>query len=119
MKKVAALLLLLLATVSLAHTRPWRSATVIGATETNVSGPLIRETSTMHYTVETDDMVLSLDYSYHPNTKEASPDQRGKNAPPSLAVNLPTKIAIEGRHAYILDSSGVEVKMHIVKKLKR
>jgi hypothetical protein len=119
MKKLAALLLLLLATACFAHTRQWRAATVIGATETNVSGPLIRETSTMHYTVETEDMVLSLDYSYHPTTKEASPDQRGKNAPPSLAVNLPTKIAIEGRHAYILDSTGAEVKMHIVKKLKK
>jgi hypothetical protein len=119
MKRLAALLLLLLATACFAQTRQWRTATVIGATETNVSGPLIRETSTMHYTVETEDMVLSLDYSYHPATKEASPDQRGKNAPPSLAVNLPTKIAIEGRHAYILDSTGAEVKMHIVKKLKK
>jgi hypothetical protein len=119
MKKVAAILLLLFATMCFARTRQWRAATVIGATETNVSGPLIRETSTMHYTVETEDMVLSLDYSYHPNTKEASPDQRGKNAPPSLSVNLPTKVAIEGRHAYILDSAGAEVKMHIVKKLNK
>jgi hypothetical protein len=119
MKKSAVLLLLLVATVCVAHTREWKPAMVIGATETNVSGPLIRETSTMHYTVETEDMVLSLDYSYHPKTKEASPDERGKNAPPSLAVNLPTKVAVEGRHAYLLDSAGKEVKMHITKKVKK
>lgn len=119
MKKSATLLLLLAATVCFAHTRDWKGAMVIGATETNVSGPLIRESSTMHYTVETEEMVLYLDYSYHPSTKEASPDQRGKNAPPSIAVNFPTKIAIEGRHAYILDSAGKEVKMHITKKMRK
>ena len=115
MKKSAGLLILLVATVCFARTRDWKAAAVIGVSESSVSGPLLRSSTTVHYMIETDDMVLLLDYTYHPSAK-ASSDEHSKNSPPSLAVNVTTKIAIEGRHAYILDNTGTEVKMHIVKK---
>lgn len=110
MKKWAVLLLMLVATVSSARTRDWKIATVIGIDEKNVSGPLVRETHTMHYTVETEDMVFLLNYSFHPS---------GNNSAPLLAVNAITKIAVAGRHAYILDNAGAEVKMHIVRKSRK
>jgi hypothetical protein len=122
MKKTAAFLFLLLAPLTFARTRDWKLAAVKGTSETNVSGPLIRETTTIHYTVETDDLILFLEYSYHPSSKASSEDEHSKpdkHSPPRLAVNLPTKIAIEGHHAYILDDTGAEVKMHILKKIKK
>lgn len=113
MKKFGLLLLtMLIATACLAKTRNWKPAAVIGISETALSGPLVRASNILHYTIETDDMVFFLDYSYHP-------DQHSKNSPPGVAVNSVTKIAVEGKHAYILDNSGSEVKMHIVKKMKK
>ena len=119
MKKSPALLLFLFATLCFANTRNWKSASVLSISETNVSGPLVRETSTVHYTVETDDFVLFLDYSYHPKGTAPPTDPHSKNAPPSIAMSVTTKVAIEGHHAYILDTTGSEVKMHIVKKTKK
>jgi hypothetical protein len=111
MKKCAGILLLMVATVNLAWARDWKAATVLSISESNVSGPLVREKHTMHYTVETADMVLLLEYSYHPGSR--------KDGAPSVAVNQNTKIAVGGSHAYILDTTGAEVKMHIVKRAKK
>lgn len=117
MKKLFAFLLLLLAVPSMAWPREWRFAAVKSVSETDVSGRLIRESITMHYTVETEDLILFLEYSFHP--AKSPSDDSGKHSPPQLAINLPTKIAVEGHHAYILDAKGSEVKMHISKKIKK
>jgi hypothetical protein len=110
MKKYTAVLLALAALACIAEARDWKVAVVIGISESNVSGPLIRETHTMHYTVETEEMVLMLEYSFHPSNK---------NSAPGVGVNARTKISIGGRHAYILDNNGKEVKMRIVKKIMK
>jgi hypothetical protein len=47
------------------------------------------------------------------------PDKHGHSGAPDIAVNVQTKIAIEGKHAYIVDVMGREVKLHIVKQTKR
>jgi hypothetical protein len=119
MKKCAGLLLLLFATLCFAKTRDWKDAMVIDATETKVSGPLVNESNIMHYTIETYDTVYILEYSYHPLSSSDSPGQHGKNSAPNMAVNVPTKIAVEGKHAYVLDSTGAEVKMHVLKKSRK
>src|SRR5579863_5378585 len=111
MKKYVALLLCIVGTSSCAWGRDWKPASVISISESNVSGPLVREKHTMHYTVETDDMVLLLEYSYHPAA--------GKEGAPKIALDGVTKIAIGGSHAYLQDITGTEVKMHIVKKTKK
>lgn len=98
---------LLLATASLANTRNWKEARVIDSSETDVSGELHGSKHTMHYTIETEDRLYFLDYTYKPNQH---------STPPTIAVNVMTKIAIEGHHAYVLDSTGKEVKFQIVKK---
>ena len=95
----------------IANARQWKVASILGVSESNVSGPLIRETHTMHYTVETEDMLLLLEYSFHPSA--------GKKGPPSVTVGGMTKIDVGGRHAYLMDTNGNEVKMHIVKKTKK
>ena len=110
MKKFRFLILLLLvSTASLARTREWKTAKVIDTSETDVSGKVWREKNTLHYTIETDDMIYFLDYTYKPG------EHSGSRAP-DIAVNVLIKIAIEGRHAYILDVTGREVKLHIVRK---
>jgi hypothetical protein len=109
MKKYAAFFLVLLAAASIAQARNWKPVMIIGISEDNVSGKLIREKHTMHYTVETEDMVLQVDYAFHPSS--------GKHgSAPALPVNAVTKISVEGRHVYILDANNDEVKMHIVRK---
>jgi len=100
---------MVVATVSLANTRDWKLARVVDASETDVSGELRGKRNTMHYTIETEDMVYFADYTY-------KPDQHSHNRPPDIAANVLTKIAVEGRHAYVLDVNGKEVKLHIVKK---
>jgi hypothetical protein len=47
------------------------------------------------------------------------PDKHGHSGAPDIAVNVQTKIAIEGKHAYIVDVMGREVKLHIVKQARR
>jgi hypothetical protein len=113
MKKFTLLLFtMLLATASLANTRDWKAARVVDSSETDVSGEARGEKNTMHYTIETDDMLYFVDYAYKPG-------HHGESGPPNIAVNVQTKIAIEGKHAYILDVAGGEVKMRIVKTTKK
>jgi|SRR5579864_207615 len=103
------LLLLLFAAASLANAREWKTAKILDTSETDVSGKMWGEKNTLHYTIETDDMIYFADYSYKPGGHSDS-------HAPNIAVNELTKIAIEGRHAYILDVTGREVKLHIVRK---
>jgi hypothetical protein len=110
MKKFRLLMLLLLvAAASLAKTREWKTAKILDTSETDVSGKMWRDKNTLHYTIETDDMIYFVEYSYKPG-------EHGDSHAPNIAVTELTKIAIEGRHAYILDVSGKEVKLHIVRK---
>jgi hypothetical protein len=109
MKKFRLLLLLLVAGASVAKTREWKTAKILDTSETDVSGKMWREKNTLHYTIETDDMIYFVDYSYKPG-------EHSDSHAPNIAVTELTKIAIEGRHAYILDVAGKEVKLHIVRK---
>jgi hypothetical protein len=110
MKKFGLLMLLVLvAAASLAKTREWKTAKILDTSETDVSGKMWGEKNTLHYTIETDDTIFFVDYSYKPG-------QHSDSHAPNIAVNELTKIAIEGRHAYILDVTGREVKLHIVRK---
>ena len=113
MKKLMLLMLTtLIATVSLAKTREWKIGTIVITSETDVSWPLWGEKNTIHYTIETNDMIYFVDYTYKPG-------QHSNSRGPNIALNVPTKIAIEGKHAYILDVTGREVKLHIVRKTSR
>jgi hypothetical protein len=113
MKKLRLLMLtLLVATSSLAKTRDWKSAKIEAASETDVSWKLFGEKNTIHYTIETEDMVYFADYTYTPGPHS---DSHARDIP----VNEITKIAIEGRHAYVLDVNGKEVKLHIVRKTRK
>lgn len=118
-KKFATVLLLLLLATGFAFAKNWQPATIIGVSDTTVTSPMMHEPKVvMHYTVMTTDWTLFLDYTYHRPTKSDEPDVPGKNSPPSVPVGEPTKISIEGHHAYFLDASGKEVKMQIKKKTK-
>ena len=113
MKKFRLLVLTMaLAAASLANAREWKTARVVNSSETDVSGKLSGEKNTIHYTIETEDMIYFADYSYKPG-------QHSNDHAPNLAVTELTKIAVEGRHAYILDVAGKEVKMHITKKTSK
>lgn len=113
MKKLRLLILtLLLATTSQANTREWKTAKIEATSETNVSWKLWGEKTTMHYTIETEDMIYFADYTFKPG-------QHSDSNPPNISVNALTKIAIEGRHAYVLDVAGKEMKLHIVRKTKK
>jgi len=118
-KKFVLIFVCLLAAGGFATAKEWKAATIIGVSQTTVTSPMMHEPRIiMHYTVSTDNLTLFLDYTYHPPTKPNEPEQPGKNSPPSVPLGEPTKIAIEGHHAYFLDASGKEVKMEIKKKLK-
>jgi hypothetical protein len=121
MKRIGLLLLLtmLIATVSFAKTREWKEAKVTDVSETIVSPASWGDTNIRHYTIETDDMIYVLDYAYNPAVKAPWPGQHSKKRAPDVTVNAKTKIAIEGKDAYILDDTGREVKMPIVKKTKK
>ena len=113
MKKLRPLMLVLLfATVSLAKTRDWKPAKIEAASETDVSWKLFGEKNIIHFTIETEDMVYFADYTYTPGPHN---DSHARDIP----VNEITKIAIEGRHAYVLDVNGKEVKLHIVRKTRK
>jgi len=110
MKKLCLLLLsLFFASAFLASDRDWKPARVIDASETDVTGQMHGQSTTMHYTFETESMLYFADFSYKPTT-------HGNSRPPDIAVNVMTKIAVEGKHVYVLDANGKEVKLHIVKK---
>src|SRR5262249_2170967 len=103
-----------------AAAKEWKVATVIGVSETTVTSPMMRRPEIIeHYTVETNDLVLELDYSFHRPTKPDEPDEPGKNRPPQIPLREPTKIAISGHTAHLLDIKGSEVKMHVKKKMKK
>jgi hypothetical protein len=114
MKKLSLLVLalLLVTTTSAAKNRNWKPAKVEVTSETDVSSKLLGDKNTMHYTIETGDMIYFVEYSYNP-------DRHNDTHGPAVAVNELTQIAIEGRHAYVLDVAGKEVKMHISKKIKK
>lgn len=113
MKKLMLLMLtMLIATASLANSREWKTATIALTSENDVSWPLWGEKDILHYTIETSDMIYFVDYTYRPG-------QHNSSHGPNIALNVPTKIAIEGKHAYILDANGREVKLHIVKKTSK
>ena len=113
MKKFSLLMLtVLVATACLAKTRNWKQAKIEATSETDVSWKVWGEKTTMHYTIETDDMIFFADYSYKPG-------QHSDSHAPDIAVNALTKIAIEGKHAYVLDVTGKEVKLQIVRKTKK
>ena len=121
MRKGGALVVLLSVVVWIgtAEARDWQTAVVIGTSETRVSGPMMREPKTIvHYTVETKELLLLCDYTYHPSKKQDEPDEPGKNSPPSIALGERIRLAISGHTAYLVDVHGNEVKMHIKKKSK-
>jgi hypothetical protein len=110
MKKLMLLMLtVLIATASLAKSREWQTGTIALTSENDVSWPLWGEKDTLHYTIETSAMICFVEYTYKPS-------QHNNSHGPNIPLNVPTKIAIEGKHAYILDANGREVKLHIVKK---
>jgi hypothetical protein len=109
MKKLSlALALILVATVCWANTRDWKTARVINSSETQVTGGMKGDTNTLHYTIETDDAIYFVDYAYKPG-------QRGGSGAPDIAQNITTKIAVEGKTAYIVDVNGREVKLRVTK----
>jgi hypothetical protein len=99
--------------------KDWKTATIIDASQTTVTSPMLRQPKIiMHYTVLTEAYTLHLDYTYHPPTRPDEPNEPGINSPPAVPLGDPTKIAISGHHAYVLDVNGKEVKMEIKKKMK-
>ena len=112
MKKLALMMLMMvIATAPLAMAREWQTGTIALTSENDVSGPLWGEKDTLHYTIETSTMICFAEYTYKP--------QQNNSHGPNITLNMPTKIAIEGKHAYILDANGKEVKLHIVKKVAK
>ncbi|MGC1617594.1 MAG: hypothetical protein WA765_03805 [Candidatus Acidiferrum sp.] len=110
MKKLRFLTLtLLFAASSLAATRHWKTGEVEASSETSVSSKLLGEKNTIHYTIETEDMIYFADYAYKPS-------QHRDGHAPEIELSVPSKIAVEGRHIYVLDVTGKEVKLHIVRK---
>jgi hypothetical protein len=113
MKKLRLLLLtLLVASTSLANTRDWKPGKMDLTSETKVSSKLGGEKGTMHYTIETADTIYFAEYTYKPG-------HHGDGEPPHILLAEPTKIAIQGKTAYVRDVTGKEVKLHIVKKTKK
>ncbi len=120
MKRVGLLLLMIaLTSAAFPKTREWKEAKVTDVSDTIVSAASWGDTNIRHYTIETDDMIYVLDYAYNPAIKAPWPGQHSKNRAPDVTVNAKTKIAIEGKDAYILDDTGREVKLPIVKKTKK
>jgi hypothetical protein len=114
MKKLTLLIMLtlLVAATSLASAREWKPGKIDLTSETKVSSKLGGEKSTLHYTIETENMIYFAEYTYKPG-------HHGDSEPPHILLVEPTKIAIEGKTAYVLDVTGKEVKLHIVKKTKK
>jgi uncharacterized RmlC-like cupin family protein len=113
MKKLSFLALsLLLAASAQAATRHWKSAEIEATSITNVSWKLWGEKTTVHYTIETADMVYFAEYTFKPG-------QNHDSHSPEIAMSASAQVAIEGRHAYVLDITGKEVKLHIVRKMAK
>jgi hypothetical protein len=113
MQKLSLLLLtLLLAVASLAKTRDWKIAKLEISSETDVSSKLGGQKDTIHYTIETENALYFAEYSFKPG-------EHADSHAPNIVLDAPTKIAIEGSHAYVLDIAGNEVKLHITRKAKK
>lgn len=110
MRRISLLLVaMLLATTCLANTRNWKTARVIDSSETEQTGGFKGDTNTLHYTIETDDAIYFVDYSYKPG-------QHGGTGAPDIAQNVMIKMAVEGKTAYVLDVNNREVKLRVTKK---
>jgi hypothetical protein len=103
---------LLLTATAPAKTRDWKAGKIEISSETNVSWKLWGQKDTVHYTIETEDMLYFAEFTFKPG-------QHSDSHAPNIVVNEPTKIAIEGSHAYVLDVAGKEVKLHITRKTKK
>jgi len=119
MRRYIGLLLILVASSCLAKAREWKAATVKDVSESVVSAAAWGDTNIMQYTIETDDMIYVLEYAYNPAVKMPWHGQHSRKRAPDVTVNAKTKIAIEGKDAYILDDMGKEVKLPILKKTKK
>lgn len=109
--------LILAAAVQLfAQTKNWQDAKVTDISETVVSVAAWGDTNIRHYKIETESTAYVLDYAFNPAVKVPWPKQHSRNRAPDLTVNLGTKIAVDGHDAYVLDSTGREVKMPISSK---
>jgi hypothetical protein len=104
-------LVLLVLAVSPANSRQWKMAKVELTSETDVSSKLLGEKNTVHFTIETEDMIYFAEYTFKPG--------HSNSHIPDVTANTFSKIAIEGRHAYLLDATGKEVKLHISRKLSK
>ncbi|MGC1414122.1 MAG: hypothetical protein WA817_02500 [Candidatus Acidiferrum sp.] len=111
MKILRFLMLTLLFATSALAARHWKTGEIELTSETKVSWKLWGEKTTIHYTIETPDMIYFAEYAYKPNQHHESP--------PQIEMGSSAKIAIEGHHAYVLDVSGKEVKLHIIKKVAK
>ena len=112
MKKLNLLtLMLLVLTAPPANSRQWKMAKVELTSETDVSSKLLGEKNTVHYTIETEDMIYFAEYTFKPG--------HSNSHVPDVTANTFSKVAIEGRHVYLLDATGKEVKLHISRKLSR
>ncbi len=131
MRRVAFIVVVLCACVALANDRHWKDAkvvritsssenngVVVGTTGTTAVGGVVK-TNTMYYSIETDDMIYVLDYSYSPAVKAPWPGQHSRGRTPNVTLNGKTKISIEGHNAYILDDDGRDVKLPIFEKIAR
>src|ERR1700683_3830627 len=106
---VALIFATLCATVASAKPRDWKTATVVSVDTTVVSLASWGDTNIIHYKIETEEMTYLLDYAFNPAVKAPWPGQHSRARSPNLTVNGKTKIAIDGRDAYILDDDRREV----------
>jgi hypothetical protein len=112
MKKLSLFtLMLLILTASPVNARQWKMAKVELTSETDVSSKLLGERNTVHYTIETEDMIYFAEFTFKPG--------HSNSHVPDVTANTFSKIAIEGRHAYLLDATGKEVKLHISRKVSK
>jgi hypothetical protein len=111
-RSLLTLIFLLVTATSPANNRHWKPAKVEVTSETDVSSKLLGDKNTLHYTIETEDMIYFVEYSF-------KPDQHNQGHAPAVGGTEFTNIAIEGHHVYVLDATGKEVKMHISKKIKK
>jgi len=82
----------------------------------NVAVAAWGDTNIRYYRIETESTIYVLEYAFNPAVKMPWPNQHSRSRTPDLALNLGTKILVEGRDAYVLDNSGREVKMPIFSK---
>jgi len=111
MKKLRFLILMLFFATSSLAARRWTTAEIELTSETTVSWKLWGAKTTDHYTIETNNMIYFAEYTFKPG------EHNGHR--PEIEMSVPAKVAIEGSHAYVLDVTGKEVKLHIVRKTKK